>query len=220
MTTRAEPESPPRRNPRRPADLAAALDEFGVEIEDRVCLARTAPPGEPSAIAAIVHCLLDRRARRIYVPPDTDGIAVRSDPRVRVAPSPAGAKRPKPWAEPPSVAVLDVRLGAIGETLPEVLIVLDGRGELVARTHLGSLLWRPRPYSAVYRAARWRVAITGAVRVAILRGWHVRAIAPVPAVTPESGDAFYMHVSWERRLGRGLDDMITHAVDVLSAAGR
>lgn len=72
------------------------------------------------------------------------------------------------------------------------------------------------------RRGRRRLTSKGSIRlddscmdVAVLRGWHVRAIAAAPAVRSQ-GDAFYMHLSWERRLGASLDDMIARAVEALS----
>jgi len=115
--------------------LAAALDAFGIDPRDRVCLDVGASTGGFSDV------LLQRGARRVYALDVGRGQlaeSLRNDPRV-VAMERTHAARLEPdhpahvrLPELPSLAVIDVSFISLERVLPAVLAQVAPDGEIVA----------------------------------------------------------------------------------------
>lgn len=187
----------PRRPPWVIGDVGTALDEFGVQVRSRVYLAVSLPSADVSALSVLAASLLERGALRLYVA-ELEGRNVdwqlRTDPRVMIVASAHGAARLEGLPEHPALAALDLRAEALEEALSAVSM-LDRRGEMLLRVRLDSL--SPGTEDA-YARIRVGLAILGVARWAVLRGWHVTAVAPSMQDEQAHAPAFFLHLTADR----------------------
>ncbi len=109
--------------------LAGALDRFGIDPRDRICLDVGASTG------GFTDCLLQRGATRVYALDVGSGqlhYRLRSDPRVVVMEK-VNARSLAPGAlpEPVSLAVVDVSFISLRLVLPPVAALLDPEADLL-----------------------------------------------------------------------------------------
>ncbi|MGH2467197.1 MAG: TlyA family RNA methyltransferase [Candidatus Limnocylindrales bacterium] len=192
--------------------LAAALDAFGVDPRDRVCLDVGASTG------GFTDCLLQRGARRVYALDVGRGqlaVALRADPRV-IALERTHARRLRPsdpdhlaLPEAPSLIVADVSFIRLSGLLPAIVAPLAPGGEVVAlvkpqfEAEPGEVQRGVVRDPAVHRAAVARVAaaaqelglaVAGEVTSPLLgpagnREWFLRLRAPDLETTAGAGTA-------------------------------
>jgi 23S rRNA (cytidine1920-2'-O)/16S rRNA (cytidine1409-2'-O)-methyltransferase len=143
--------------------LAAALDAFGVRVEDRVCLDVGASTG------GFTDCLLARGARRVHAVDVGRGQLhprLRGDARVVVWEG-VNARHLAPgrFPEPPSLATIDVSFISLTKVLPAVAACLTDPAEIVS-------LVKPQ-----FEVGRGQVGKGGVVRGWEARRGAVRAVA-------------------------------------------
>jgi 23S rRNA (cytidine1920-2'-O)/16S rRNA (cytidine1409-2'-O)-methyltransferase len=143
--------------------LAAALEAFGVVVEDRVCLDVGASTG------GFTDCLLARGARRVHALDVGHGQLhprLRTDARVVVWESVnARHLRPERFPDDPSLAVVDVSFISLDKILPAVARCLVNPAEIVA-------LVKPQ-----FEVGRGQVGKGGVVRALEARRAAVRRVA-------------------------------------------
>jgi 23S rRNA (cytidine1920-2'-O)/16S rRNA (cytidine1409-2'-O)-methyltransferase len=178
--------------------LAAALEAFGVDATERVCLDVGASTGGFS------DCLLQRGARRVYALDVGRGQladVLRADPRVvsmerthagRLDPA---SDDPVKLPEPVSLAVVDVSFISLTRILPAVSSTLSDTGEIVA-------LVKPQ-FEAEPAAAPKGVVSDPAVRRASVErvsscarelGFEVRGEIESPLLGPAGNHEYLLHL--------------------------
>ncbi len=191
--------------------LAAALDTFGIDPADRICLDVGASTG------GFTDVLLQRGAARVYAVDVGRGQLaepLRQDPRV-VSMERTNARTLTAAAlpEPIDLAVIDVSFISLDLVLPPVSTTLrDGRGAaIVALVKPQFEAGRGRTDHGVVRdAAIHREVIERVVASAESRGIGAHEVIPSPILGPEGNREFLVH--FER--GSGAADI----ADRISAA--
>ena len=134
--------------------LQAALDQFAIDVTDRVCLDAGASTG------GFTDCLLQRGARRVYAYDVGSGQIdwkLRTDPRVVVRENiNCRYLTPADLAEQVSLAVCDVSFISVTMILPSLVQILEEQGEMV-------ILVKPQ-----FEAGRGQVGKGGIVRDPVL----------------------------------------------------
>ena len=109
--------------------LQAALDEFGIDVSDRVCLDAGASTG------GFTDCLLQRGARRVYAYDVGSGQLdwkLRTDPRVVVRENiNCRYLTSSDLAERVSLAVCDVSFISVTMIVPALVQILEEQGEMI-----------------------------------------------------------------------------------------
>ena len=108
--------------------LEAALDEFDVDVRDRICADIGASTG------GFTDCLLQRGAKRVYAIDVGRGILdwkLRNDPRVVVMEA-TNARYLTSLPEQISLVTIDVSFISIKQILPAVMLWVSSEGEVIA----------------------------------------------------------------------------------------
>jgi 23S rRNA (cytidine1920-2'-O)/16S rRNA (cytidine1409-2'-O)-methyltransferase len=155
--------------------LEAALDAFGVEVRERVCLDVGASTG------GFTDCLLQRGARRVYAVDVGAGQLdwkLRNDPRVAVREGiNARYLGVEHVGEPVDLAVCDVSFISLALVLPPIAALLRPEGEMV-------ILVKPQ-----FEVGRGRVGKGGIVRDPAL---HAEVCARIDEMVRQLGYATSM----------------------------
>ena len=65
-------------------------------------------------------------------------------------------------------------------------------------------------------AAWWMRSARGAIRRAMLRGWHVLGVTASPLRGPKGNREFFLHLSSHGRTAADLETLITRTVEALA----
>ncbi len=179
--------------------LAGALDAFGVDPIDRVCLDVGASTG------GFTDCLLRRGASRVYALDVGRGQlaeSLRGDPRV-VSLERTNARRldpadPSPLQLPerPSLAVVDVSFISLTRVLRGIAAQLDRGGEIVALVKPQFEAGRSEAPRGVVRDAAVRRAAVDRVRAyAESLGLAVRGEVESPLAGPAGNREVFLHLA-------------------------
>jgi 23S rRNA (cytidine1920-2'-O)/16S rRNA (cytidine1409-2'-O)-methyltransferase len=179
--------------------LAAALDAFGIDVRDRVCLDVGASTG------GFTDCLLQRGARRVYALDVGRGQladSLRSDPRV-VSMERTHARRlqssdpdPITLPEPVSLAVADVSFISLTQVIGGIAEQVEPGGEIVALVK-PQFESQPRdvPGGVVRDPAVSRAAIDRVREHAQSLGLSVRGGVESPLLGPAGNRETFLHLS-------------------------
>jgi 23S rRNA (cytidine1920-2'-O)/16S rRNA (cytidine1409-2'-O)-methyltransferase len=172
--------------------LAAAIDRFGVEVEDLVCLDAGASTG------GFTDCLLQRGAANVYAVDVAYGQLaweIRTDPRVVVMErTNIRALTSADLPVLPAVVVADLSFISLRTALPALcalepltLILLVKPQFETARADVGQ--------GGVVRDPRqWRRALTGVLEVARGHGAHAAGVMASPLLGPSGNVEFLLHL--------------------------
>jgi len=108
--------------------LEGALDDFGVDPRDRICL------DVGSSTGGFTDCLLQRGARKVFavdVSVDQLDWKLRQDARVAAVERNARYLRAEEIAEPPSLIVMDVSFISVTKILPALLPIAPAGSDLL-----------------------------------------------------------------------------------------
>ena len=108
--------------------LEGALDDFGVDPHDRICL------DVGSSTGGFTDCLLQRGARKVFavdVSIDQLDWKLRQDARVAAVERNARYLRAEEIAEPPSLIVMDVSFISVTKILPALLPIAPAGSHLL-----------------------------------------------------------------------------------------
>ena len=108
--------------------LEGALDDFGVDPRDRICL------DVGSSTGGFTDCLLQRGARKVFavdVSIDQLDWKLRQDARVAAVERNARYLRAEEIAEPPSLIVMDVSFISVTKILPALLPIAPAGSDLL-----------------------------------------------------------------------------------------
>lgn len=128
--------------------LAAALDAFKIDCQDKVALDIGCSTG------GFTHCLLQRGAKKIYavdVNIDQLDVKLRNDPRVEVIEKNARYLKPEDLPEIPNIITMDISFISVLKVLPALYDILRD-GELIT-------LLKPQ-----FEAGRGQVGKKGVIR--------------------------------------------------------
>jgi 23S rRNA (cytidine1920-2'-O)/16S rRNA (cytidine1409-2'-O)-methyltransferase len=187
---KAEPEHP--YVSRGGMKLAAALDRFGLDVKDRICLDVGASTG------GFAEVLLERGARRVYavdVGRDQLHQKLRGHPRLfSLEQTDIRALNPSRFTEPPDFASIDVSFMSLKLVIPAVEKLLVPRATLLA-------LIKPQ-FEAARRGSKKGIVRDPAVHAAICadieaflvekRGWRVGGITPSPILGGDGNREFFV----------------------------
>jgi 23S rRNA (cytidine1920-2'-O)/16S rRNA (cytidine1409-2'-O)-methyltransferase len=194
--------------------LAHALDSFGVEVSERICLDVGASTG------GFTDCLLQRGASRVYAVDVGTGQLdqrLRRDERVVVMEkSNARTLDPRIFGDLPSLVVIDVSFISLEKVLPAAMNVLESAGEAVALVKPQFEVGRSAvgKGGVVRDPAQHRAVVARVARYAVLRGWHVLGVTASPLRGPKGNREFFLHVSRRGRTPVDLETMIDRSVEV------
>ena len=188
--------------------LAPVLRAFSVSPRGRVCVDVGASTG------GFTQCLLDGGAARVYAVDVGHGqldAALRADGRVVVMEK-TNARHllAAAFAETPDLATIDVSFISLEKVLPAVQGVLGPKGEVVAlvkpQFEVGKGLVGK---GGVVRDPAYHQAVLNRVaRSAVLRGWHVRGVAPSPLKGQKGNREFFLYLTKTGRTVSELDAQI------------
>jgi 23S rRNA (cytidine1920-2'-O)/16S rRNA (cytidine1409-2'-O)-methyltransferase len=196
--------------------LVHALEQFRVDVADRICMDVGASTG------GFTDCLLQRGATRIYAIDVGHGqldARLRRDARVIVMEQRnARSIDPRLFADLPTLAVVDVSFISLEKVLPAVVNALAPRGEVVALV---------KPQFEVGREAvgkggvvrdpdQHRAVVSRLARYSVLRGWHVLGVTASPLRGPKGNREFFLHVSRQGRTPVDLEARIVESVGALA----
>jgi 23S rRNA (cytidine1920-2'-O)/16S rRNA (cytidine1409-2'-O)-methyltransferase len=196
--------------------LAHALEHFEVKAAGRICLDVGASTG------GFTDCLLQRGATRVYAVDVGTGqldARLRNDDRVEVMErSNARALDRRVFAEPPSLAVIDVSFISLEKVLPSVMGVMAPRGEVIALVKPQFEAGREAvgKGGVVRDPAQHRAVVARLARYAVLRGWHVLGVTASPLRGPKGNREFFLHVALHGRTPVDLEIMIDRSVEALA----
>ena len=214
--SRIETAAAPRFVSRGGDKLAHALNAFGVSPRGRVCIDAGASTG------GFTHCLIEGGATRVYAVDVGAGqldARLRADPRVHVMDRVnARALSPAAFAEPPSLATVDVSFISLEKVLPAVFGILGEGGEAV-------VLVKPQ-----FEVGKGQVGKGGVVRDPVQHrevlervsawcanaGWPARGVTASPLIGPKGNREFFFHLA----VGGGLDDIGGRIAAVVSLSER
>ncbi len=194
--------------------LEHALDDFAVDVRDRICMDVGASTG------GFTDCLLQRGATRVYAVDVGTGQLdqkLRNDPRVIVMErTNARTLDARLFEDRPSLAVVDVAFISLEKVLPSIFSVLTPRGEAVVLVKPQFEVGRDAvgKGGVVRDPMLHRAVITRLARYAVLRGWHVRGVTASPLRGPKGNREFFLHLSTHGRTTVDLESMINKSVEV------
>ncbi len=196
--------------------LVHALDYFNVPVVDRICIDVGASTG------GFTDCLLQRGAARVYAVDVGTGQLdqrLRRDARVVVMEQTnARVLDARLFADPPSLAVVDVAFISLEKILPAVFGVLSPRADAVVlikpqfevgREHVGK-------GGVVREPSLHRQVVARLARYSVLRGWHVLGVSASPLRGPKGNREFFLHVCSHGRTATNLESMISRTVEALA----
>ena len=196
--------------------LVHALDQFKVNVRDRICADIGASTG------GFTDCLLQRGAARVYAIDVGAGQLdqkLRKDPRVIVMDQMnARVLDPRLFGDIPTLAVIDVAFISLEKILPAVFGLVGSGGEAVALVKppfevgkgavgKGGVVRDPSQHQAV---------VSRLARFSVLRGWHVLGVTASPLKGPKGNREFFLHLSMHGRTAANLEGLIARSVEVLA----
>lgn len=196
--------------------LVHAIDQFGLNVEGRICMDVGASTG------GFTDCLLQRGASRVYAVDVGIGqldARLRRDPRVVVMEKTnARSLDPRVFADQPSLAVVDVSFISLEKVLPAIFGVLAPRGEVIALVKPQFEVGRDAVgKGGVVRDAGLHRAVVGRLaRYAVLRGWHVLGVTASPLRGPKGNREFFLHMSVHGKTAANIETMISRSVEALA----
>ncbi len=188
-TIAAEPEHP--YVSRGGVKLAAALDHFALDVNDRVCLDVGASTG------GFCEVLLLRGARRIYaVDVGRDQLHERlrrNDQIISIEETDIRALDPSRLAEEPDFASADVSFISLKLVLPAVEKLLRKRAMLVALIKPQFEAGRADSKKGIVRDASVHAAVCAEIEAFLLtHGWRVNGIIPSPISGGDGNREFFI----------------------------
>jgi 23S rRNA (cytidine1920-2'-O)/16S rRNA (cytidine1409-2'-O)-methyltransferase len=174
--------------------LEGALEDFGIDMKDKVCLDIGASTG------GFTDCLLQHGARRVYavdVTPQQLAWRLAQDPRVAQIKANARELRPEQVPEPAALVTIDVSFISVAKVLPavaaaagpgaEYLILVKPQFEL-DRGDVGR-------GGIVRDAALHERAVERVRRAALAAGLRVEGVRPSRITGAEGNQEFFLHAS-------------------------
>jgi 23S rRNA (cytidine1920-2'-O)/16S rRNA (cytidine1409-2'-O)-methyltransferase len=175
--------------------LEGALEDFGVDPKDRICL------DIGSSTGGFTDCLLQHGARKVYavdVTIDQLDWKLRRDPRVTTIEKNARYLRPEDIGEAPSLVTADVSFISVTKILPalvpiapigiEFLILIKPQFELEKRD-VGK--------GGIVRDASLREKAVERVRAAATEtGLEILGVRPSRVAGAEGNQEFFLHARW------------------------
>ena len=171
--------------------LAAALDRFGLNVNDRICLDVGASTG------GFAEVLLERGARRVYaVDVGRDQLHQKLRGRaglVSLEQTDIRALDRSRLAEPPDFSTVDVSFISLKRVVPAIEKLVAPRANLLA-------LIKPQ-FEAARRDSKKGIVRDPAVHAAICadietflggRGWHVAGLVPSPILGGDGNREFFV----------------------------
>ncbi len=172
--------------------LEGALEDFGIEVDGKVCLDIGASTG------GFTDCLLQRGARRIYavdVTPQQMAWRLVQDARVAQIKANARSLRPEQIPEPVDLVTVDVSFISVAKVLPAVVAAAGPNAEYL-------ILVKPQ-----FELDRGDIGRGGIVRDAALHeraiervrtaaeatGLHVEGVRPSHLTGAEGNQEFFLH---------------------------
>jgi 23S rRNA (cytidine1920-2'-O)/16S rRNA (cytidine1409-2'-O)-methyltransferase len=188
-TIEAEPEHP--YVSRGGVKLAAALDRFGLDVKDRVCLDIGASTG------GFAEVLLERGARRVYavdVGRDQLHQKLRGHPGlVSFEQTDIRALDPLHLAEPPDFATVDVSFISLKLVAPAVEKLLAPRANLLALIKPQFEAGRRDNKKGIVRDPAVHAAICADIETFLAgRGWRVGGTVPSPILGGDGNREFFV----------------------------
>jgi 23S rRNA (cytidine1920-2'-O)/16S rRNA (cytidine1409-2'-O)-methyltransferase len=184
--------------------LAAALDAFDLDPAGLVCVDVGASTG------GFTHCLLERRAARVYA---VDVGRGQLDPKlcadgrvVVMERMNARALPPDAFNPRPRLGTVDVSFISLEKVLPAVLGALAADGHVIALVKPQFEVGRGRvgKGGVVRSAADHRAVLERLARFAVLVGAHARGVVASPLRGPKGNREFFL---WLSRTGRTAADL-------------
>jgi 23S rRNA (cytidine1920-2'-O)/16S rRNA (cytidine1409-2'-O)-methyltransferase len=185
----AEPEHP--YVSRGGVKLAAALDHFGFDVKDRVCLDVGASTG------GFTEVLLARGAKRIYAVDVGHGqlhARLRGHPAIlSMEETDIRALEPSRLPEQPDFAVADVSFISLKLVIPAIEELLQPRASLVALIKPQFEAGRRDVKKGIVRDAAVHAAICDDIKnVLAARGWRVGGVMPSPIAGGDDNREFFV----------------------------
>jgi 23S rRNA (cytidine1920-2'-O)/16S rRNA (cytidine1409-2'-O)-methyltransferase len=175
--------------------LAHAVTVFGIDARGRVCLDAGASTG------GFTHCLLDAGAARVYavdVGANQLDASLRADPRVVVMDRVnARGLTAADFAEPPTLATVDVSFISLEKVLPAIFGVLAAAGEVVALVKPQFEVGKGQvgKGGVVRDPARHRQVLERIAQAVPPMGWGVRGVTRSPLRGPAGNREFFLHLA-------------------------
>ncbi len=175
--------------------LAHAVTVFGIDARGRVCLDAGASTG------GFTHCLLDAGAARVYavdVGANQLDASLRADPRVVVMDRVnARGLTAADFAEPPTLATVDVSFISLEKVLPAIFGVLAAAGEMVALVKPQFEVGKGQvgKGGVVRDPARHRQVLERIAQAVPRMGWGVRGVTRSPLRGPAGNREFFLHLA-------------------------
>jgi 23S rRNA (cytidine1920-2'-O)/16S rRNA (cytidine1409-2'-O)-methyltransferase len=169
--------------------LAAALDHFGLDIKDRVCLDVGASTG------GFADVLLKRGARRVYaIDVGRDQLHARlrgNETIVSLEETDIRTLDPSRLAQTPNLATVDVSFISLKLVLPAVEKLLEERAVLVALIKPQFEAGRRDLKKGIVRDAAVHAAICADIETFLAaRGWRIGGIIPSPLLGGDGNREF------------------------------
>jgi 23S rRNA (cytidine1920-2'-O)/16S rRNA (cytidine1409-2'-O)-methyltransferase len=188
-TIEAEPEHP--YVSRGGVKLAAALDHFGLDVADRVCLDIGASTG------GFAEVLLERGARRVYaVDVGRDQLHQKLRGRARLVSleqTDIRALEPSRLAEPPDFATVDVSFISLKLVVPAIEKLLAPRANLLALIKPQFEAARSGSKKGIVRDPEVHAAVCADIEAFLAgRGWRVGGIVPSPILGGDGNREFFV----------------------------
>jgi 23S rRNA (cytidine1920-2'-O)/16S rRNA (cytidine1409-2'-O)-methyltransferase len=169
--------------------LAAALDRFGLDVKDRVCLDVGASTG------GFTEVLLERGARRVYAVDVGRGqlhARLRGNERIiSIEDTDIRTLDGARLTEQPDFATIDVSFISLKLVLPAVEALLKDRAELIALIKPQFEAGRGAVKKGIVRDPALQAAVcTGIEQFIAARGWRVGGVIPSPVVGGDGNREF------------------------------
>jgi 23S rRNA (cytidine1920-2'-O)/16S rRNA (cytidine1409-2'-O)-methyltransferase len=169
--------------------LAAALDRFGLDVKDRVCLDVGASTG------GFTEVLLERGARRVYAVDVGRGqlhARLRGNERIiSIEDTDIRTLDGARLTEQPDFATIDVSFISLKLVLPAVEALLKDRAELIALIKPQFEAGRGAVKKGIVRDPELHTAICAGIEQFIAaRGWRVGGVMPSPVVGGDGNREF------------------------------
>jgi 23S rRNA (cytidine1920-2'-O)/16S rRNA (cytidine1409-2'-O)-methyltransferase len=172
--------------------LEGALEDFGVDLQDRICL------DVGSSTGGFTDCLLQHGARKVYavdVTIDQLDWKLRRDARVATIEKNARYLKPEDIAEAPSLVTADVSFISLTKILPAVVPVAPAGGEfLILIKPQFELEKRDVGKGGIVRDAQLREKAVERVRAAAIEtGLEILGVQPSRVAGAEGNQEFFLH---------------------------
>lgn len=172
--------------------LEGALEDFGVDPRDRICL------DVGSSTGGFTDCLLQRGARKVFavdVSIDQLDWKLRQDPRVATVERNARYLRSADISEPPALIVVDVSFISVTKILPAILPIAPAGSEfLILIKPQFELEKRDVGKGGIVRDASLREKAVERVRAAAAdAGLEILGVRPSHVTGAEGNQEYFLH---------------------------